>query len=229
MIYIKLGSLSYMVKLELIRKADFFKGLSEPTLVAIAAICAAKSLRKDSILFHEGELGQYVYFLDSGLLQLFKTSEKGQQTLIHLVHPGDLFAEVVLFEQETYPVTAVASKSSVVVAIPRNKFLGLMDEKKPREEFLKILMSKLRLLTAHIRRLSSDDLQTRFLGFLNDQFPAQREFDPGMSKKDMAAAMGVTPEAFSRLLNRMKKESILTWDRNIIRLLSADALLRSSK
>ena len=139
--------------------------------------------------------------------------------MIHLVHPGDLFAEVVLFEQETYPVTAIASEKSRVIAIPKRKFLSILDDPKARDEFLKLLMGKLRFLTRHIRRLTSSDLEDRFFGFLEDHFGNQNCIEPKVSKKDMAAAMGVTPEAFSRFLARMKTSGRLKWEKGIIRIL----------
>ncbi|HLD98607.1 MAG TPA: Crp/Fnr family transcriptional regulator [Bdellovibrionota bacterium] len=203
---------------DLLQGSDFFEGLSEPTLNAIARLCSTQILKKDQILFTEDSPGERIYLLASGMIQLFKQSGGGTSSLIHLVHPGDLFAEVVLFERETYPVTAIAAQKCSVVAIPRSGFLDLLDEKGAREEFLRLLMKKLRLLTRHIRRLTGDSLEARFFGFLEDHFGSQRVIRPQMTKKDMAAAMGITPEAFSRFLTKMKKTGRVNWEKDVIKL-----------
>ena len=203
--------------MKLLRESELFGGVSEFTLKALAALCSTHVLKKDQILFLEGRQGEKVYLLSAGMIQLFKGTEHGKRSLIHLVHPGDLFAEVVLFERETYPVTAIAAQKSQIIAIPKKGFLNLLEDRKVREDFLKHLMYKLRLLTRQIRRLTSDDLEGRFFGFLEDYFGSSQVIEPKMTKKDMAAALGVTPEAFSRFLARLKKQGRLQWEHGKIR------------
>ena len=81
-----------------------------------------------------------------------------------------------------------------------------------------MLMRKLRLLTARIRYLSSHDAEERLSLFLEDQFGRKAELTPQMSKKDMAAAIGITPEAFSRLLLRLRKSGKLEWSGKRLRI-----------
>ena len=41
-------------------------------------------------------------------MQLFKTSADGKEVVIKLVRAGEIFGEVVLFEQDRFPVSACA-------------------------------------------------------------------------------------------------------------------------
>ena len=72
-------------------------------------------------------------------------------------------------------------------------------------------MSKQRYLTERIRLLKSHDLHQRLFEFLKEQYGTREHITTGISKKDMAAAIGMVPATFSRLLLRLKREGTLVW------------------
>lgn len=49
---------------------------------------------------------------------------------------------MIVFEQDTYPVTAIAVKPSLVFIIPKLQFLCLMKDENFRDDFICILISK---------------------------------------------------------------------------------------
>jgi CRP-like cAMP-binding protein len=87
-----------------------------------------------------------------------------------------------------------------------------------RDDFIAMLMRKQRYLAEQIKYLTIFDVQDRLLKFLNDQFAGQKEIKIRVSKKDIAAAIGTTPETLSRVLLRLKKEDQLQWNGGMITL-----------
>ena len=74
------------------------------------------------------------------------------------------------------------------------------------------------VLTAEqVQSLTSTDVETRLLRFLKEQYGSRKEIRINLSKKDVAAAIGTTPETLSRLLLRLKKEGILIWEGRMVR------------
>jgi CRP/FNR family transcriptional regulator len=136
--------------------------------------------------------------------------------IIRIVKPGEIFAEVILFERDTYPVTARALKDSIVYALPKQKFHEMLEGKDFRTNFIRLLMEKHRYLTERILSLNADDVETRFFKFLRHQFGPLDEIQPGMSKKEMAHAIGATPETFSRLLLKLRRKRLLYWQKKEI-------------
>lgn len=192
-------------------RAQYFRELSAESRDALAAVSIEESVPKRQHLFLEGEKGHSVFILIEGSIQLLKSSPDGKEVVIRTVSRGDVFAEVVLFEQPVYPVSAVALKPSIVSRLPKAELLGLLREERFRTEFIGVLMRRMRYLADRILYLTVYDVEERLLRFLEEQQGRQSRYTLGMSKKDIAAAIGATPETFSRLILRLKNEGKLEW------------------
>lgn len=195
----------------LIRNATFFSGLSEAACNKLAKLSHRKTVKKRDILFMEGAKGDAVYLLVDGSIQLVKTNLDGKETVIKTVKPGELFAEVILFEKPRYPVTAIARTEAEVIELPRAGFLNLLDEPEFRNDFMAMLMAKQRYLAERIQQLTSMDVEERFTEFLREQYGEKNVITPDLSKKDIASAIGATPETFSRLLQKLEKRGGFKW------------------
>jgi CRP-like cAMP-binding protein len=203
--------------IQLIRNARFFSGLSEAACEKLAALSLRKTVKKRDILFMEGTRGGAVYLLVDGDIQLVKTNPDGKETVIKTVKRGELFAEVILFEKPRYPVTAIARTEAEVIELPRAGFLKQLDEPEFRNDFMAMLMAKQRYLAERIQQLTSMDVEERFVEFLRDHYGEQETITPGLSKKDIASAVGAAPETFSRLLQKLEKRGNFKWAGKTIR------------
>lgn len=204
-------------------ESSFFKDLSSDSLKALSAICSLKPLRKHDCLFREGDPGRAVYLLRRGAIQLHKTAPDGNEVVIKIVKPGEVFAEVVLFEQAAYPVTAVALAACDVIVFPRTDMHRLLDSVPFRNDFLRMLMKKQRYLAERIVQISAHDVEDRLLWFLREQFGDAPVMQLSVTKRNVAAAIGTTPETLSRILLKLKKRRILSWQGKTIRRLKTAA------
>lgn len=201
-----------MTKEEILSRIPLFENISRENLTAVADICLSKTLSKKEILFLEGDKGYSIYVLLKGNIQLYKTSPDGREIVIKVVKPGEMFAEVILFEENRYPVSAMALTPCQLFTLPKHQFLCLLINDQFRDEFIGSLMRKMRYLAEHIKYLTNHDVEDRFLMFLEKQYGGQQRIVTKLSKKDVAAAIGATPETLSRLLLRLKNEGKLTWE-----------------
>lgn len=202
--------------IEWIRKASFFGGLSDAACAQLAALSRHRTIAKRTPLFVEGMRGDAIYLLISGTIQLLKTSADGKESVIKTVRCGELFAEVILFEQTRYPVTAMARTAADVIEVPRAGFLNLLDEPAFRNDFMALLMAKQRYLTQRIQQLSTLDVEARFVEFLREHCGEQNCIRPELSKKDIAGAIDATPETFSRLLQKLEAAGGFRWEGSLI-------------
>ncbi|GAB4334941.1 MAG: Crp/Fnr family transcriptional regulator [Calditrichia bacterium] len=194
-----------------------FRGLQESSLEKLADICIPKTLKRKEILFFEGEPGRAIYICLSGAIQLLKGNPDGKEIIIKIISSGELFGEVILFEKNTYPVTAMALKESQLLMVSRHQFNCLLEWEDFRTDFIRALMQKQRYLTEQIRYLSCSSIRDRLKLFLANQYGRRNEIYIPFSKKDVAQAIGVTPETLSRLLASLKEEKTLIWEGKIIR------------
>jgi CRP/FNR family transcriptional regulator len=203
---------------KLISHAAFFRGISDEGRKLLVTICVPKRIPKKEILFHEGEKGHSIFLLAMGSIRLSKATADGEEVVIKVVGLHEVFAEVILFEEELYPVTATALTDSVVLQIPKREVHQLLNKESFRNDFIRFLMKKQRYLARQIHLFHSADVKARLLHFLRDQYGDREEIPMTISKKDVAEAIGTTPETLSRLLQRLKKSRQLTWSGHTIRL-----------
>ena len=201
-----------MTKEDVLGRTSLFGNISGENLAALADICLSKTVKKKEMLFFEGDKGYTLYLLVDGNIQLHKTAEDGRDVVIKVIKPGEVFAEVILFEKDNYPVSAVALKDSKVYMIPKLQFYCLLENETFRNEFIGILMKKMRYLADQIHYLTTYDVEDRLVMFLIEQYGPQEKITCALSKKAVAGAIGTTPETLSRVLLRLKNEGKLTWE-----------------
>ncbi|BAI81006.1 CRP/FNR family transcriptional regulator, anaerobic regulatory protein [Deferribacter desulfuricans SSM1] len=200
----------------------FFKTSTAEILSDFSKFTHIKSLAKKEILFYEGETGSTVYFLVNGNLKLYKTNEEGKTMIIHIVRPGEIFAEILFFLQNRYPVTAEAISDSTLLGIDANKMLEYI--KNSPEFSLKIigaLSGRIKELLNKIETLTLEDIRTRFLNYikrLSNQKRSKTVTLP-VKKGDLAMMLGIRQETFSRLLKKLQEENIISINKNEITIL----------
>jgi CRP/FNR family transcriptional regulator len=197
----------------LLSRAEFFKGISPTSIDALAGILIPKTVQKSSVLFTEGQRGYSLYLLASGNVQLSKSSAGGREAVIKIIGPGEIFGEVILFEQESYPANARALKRSVVYLIPKHQLSCLLENERFRNDFIRMLMKKQRYLADRILSLAAYDVEDRLLRFIAEQFGKREEYFVDLSKKEVASAIGTMPETLSRVLLRLKRQKLLSWNK----------------
>jgi len=203
-------------KAEILARTNLFENISDKSREELAEICLSKQVSKKQHLFFEDDKGVSLYILVTGSIQLYKTSTDGKDIVIRVVKPGEIFGEVILFEQDRYPVSAVALKDSNLFIIPKHQFTCLLKKEEFSRDFFGTLMKKMRYLAERIKYLTIHDVEDRLRQFLREQYGKKDTIVPTISKKDIASSIGTTPETFSRLINRLKKEGKMEWENNTL-------------
>lgn len=182
----------------------------------VAERITVEFLPRGRTLFTEGEEGSSCFILAMGTVKLSRLSPEGKEVVVRIVRPGELFAEVVLFGDDRYPVTAVTTGDANLLRLPRRELHQLLEAQDFREEFFANLMQKLRYLTDQLFVLTSMDVQQRFAHFLEERFGRRETYNLQLTKREVASALGAVPETFSRMLNRLKKEGLVRWEREVL-------------
>ena len=194
----------------------FFEGISRESKAALSKLCLPSERPKQTTLFREGEPGEAMFLLARGRISLHKLSPDGREIVIKVIKPGEVFAEVILFESKFYPVTAVALTDVLVFKLLRRDLLNLLRQDDFRNDFIAMLLRKQRYLADKIQQLTSQDVEQRLRAFLVEQYGEQPQINVEINKKQMAAAIGATPETLSRLLQHLKRRKCLIWKQRVI-------------
>ncbi|MCF7838296.1 MAG: Crp/Fnr family transcriptional regulator, partial [Candidatus Marinimicrobia bacterium] len=176
-----------------------------------------RRFRRGSVLFRADEPAEAVWLLRAGRVQLLRREPDGRVVIIRQVQPDDLFAEVALFRNGPYPVTAQAVTAGSALAFPRAAFRECLTNEDFRDAFLASLFERMRYLVGRIRQLSALGVEERLADWLLTQYGARAVIRPDVTKQQLAAQINIAPATLSRLLGRLKRADLLIWQGGVIR------------
>ncbi len=105
--------------------SELWQGLSPEQREQVGRLCPERRFSKGSTIFAPGDAPDSLYVLMSGLVTLSHLSEGGQESILRVFGPGDVFGEIFL-TVPARPFLAKALTECVVTVIPRNTFLQLV-------------------------------------------------------------------------------------------------------
>ena len=178
------------------------------------------SLKKGEVVFQEGDPGVGFHFVLFGAVKIVKMNEEGKEHIIHILGPGELFGEVLLFNQGAYPATAIAQSDSLVGVVPNEKLEELvLRNNQLALLIIKALNRRLQVAQQKIRSLALTGAQAKvantLLALLYER--GQEETDQtwrlelDIPKQDLANLVGVTRETLARILSEWQKQKWIEW------------------
>jgi CRP/FNR family transcriptional regulator, dissimilatory nitrate respiration regulator len=213
---------------EYFKNIFLFKNLSDEDLNKIKNFSQIRKLKKNEILFNQGEEAAAFFIVYEGSLKISKFSEKGNEQLYHVQQPTDLVAEASIFGEGIYPATCIALEASAIIEIQAKAFKELII--KTPNIALKLLYSysmRLRSFARTIDSLSLLDVKGRLAKFLIDNSRLtenKRIVELSVSKKELAQILGTIPETFSRTIQLFKKEKLISEKDKVITILDFERL-----
>jgi CRP-like cAMP-binding protein len=193
-----------------------FGGLSEWETRKFSSLCTVKRFPQGTTIFAEGAPSGSIYVLESGLVKLISLSEKGQETTLHILKPGDVFGELLL-SQEKRAFTAIVVEDALVTMIPREDFLKLLSRAPDVAlNFIRVLSKRLAKVEKGLAESShtwSYHRLAKVLLHLSEQYG--EEVSTGtliklrLTHEDLANLIGTTRETVTTQLNRFSQMGLL--------------------
>jgi CRP-like cAMP-binding protein len=196
----------------------------------VLAAGSERSLAKGEILFHEGDDAECLFAVIEGRVKLVRYSPHGKEMLLHLVSPGESFAEAALFGRGTYPASAVAVERSRLWCLPRHRLVEII--RRSPELGLSMVASIsmwTRKLASKLELLTQRRVEERLAIYLISR-TGMEAISPGDSvqlsepKNLIAAQCGTAPEVLSRTFRRLEEDGVIAVDADQVRILSPEKL-----
>ncbi|MGJ0515026.1 MAG: Crp/Fnr family transcriptional regulator [Methylomicrobium sp.] len=216
-----------------LRQHYLFAVLDDAPLGRVLAAVQEISLEEGDHLFNAGDQARYFYLLRTGQIQLYRLSPGGEEKVIEIIQPGQTFAEAVMFlKTNTYPVSAKAIVSSGLWRIDMAVFLSILQESS--ELCLRLLGSMSRRLHGAIQDIDQLTLQNAGMRVIQlllhsapDSAANRYSLEWETPKQILASRLSVRPETFSRILQRLSRQGLITVQGKMIEVLDAKALRRA--
>ena len=201
----------------ILKEIPMFSELSSAQLNNVTAIGEIKKFKKNQILFHTDELYRGFYILLEGTVKVFKLSKDGKETILHLVKPSQVFADIPLFEGKNYPVSAQALEESELLFFESISFIQMLEHNsKISLKMLSGFAKRMKQLTQKIEELSSKEVTSRLAEYILQEIKnsgTEKLPEPfiklTVSKTAIAGYLGTITETLSRALKKLQDEKII--------------------
>jgi len=111
-------------------EVKLFELLDENELSELAAVIDNRSAAAGDIVFHAGDLGDVLYIVRSGEVELYVRDTAGQKIVLATAGPNDLFGELSMLDARPRSATAMALVDSELLLLDHDDLL-LLFKKQP--------------------------------------------------------------------------------------------------
>lgn len=182
----------------------------------LATIARLAKFRKGEQIFREGQPCPGVYVVGSGLIRVFKTGPSGKEHVLHMVQPGQTFAEVAAVGGFNVPANAEAVTAATCVLLPRDRFRQALED----DHALCLgMMTGMTLWVRHLIGLMEDIVLRDAVGRLARYLLTSETSNEGLVelpslKRHLASHLNLTSETLSRTLRRLVEAGVITQPEN---------------
>ena len=176
---------------------------------------------KNSVVFYEGDCSDYLHILLEGQVRLYKTSPKNSTIQIHRLVAPAVIGEYACLDQVAFPASCeFISERGIIGLLHFDEVMKYMREPDFSLALLKSMTNKVMLLSSlvHKETILSSEAKVADL-ILNDT-----KVFTHIKNNEIASILNITPETLSRILSRLKREKIISFDNHVLKILNLEAL-----
>ena len=96
--------------------------MNQQTMHRFDAIVRTTKRRRGDWIFMLGDPSHTIYFLQKGRIKISALSDCGQELLLEIVGPGEIFGDVAAIQGTVRTTSAQALEDSLLCEIPRKDF-----------------------------------------------------------------------------------------------------------
>ncbi len=178
---------------------------------------ADRTYRPGDAIYREGEYGDALYVLVSGVMKLFRPYSGSKEATLRLLRPWDIFGHLAFAGEARQRAYAEAVTDCVVTKVPKI-FVERAVRQEPRVAFKIMTLLELRLVQYEelVKCLLPRETEVRLanlLPLLAQKFGDRRDgvvtIDLRLTHQDLAAMVASTRESVTKVLNEMRGRDLI--------------------
>lgn len=208
---------SSSVRLEVLSRMPLFAELTSADIRDVEPLVHSHGYHAGEMVHRAGDVANSLFVVASGTVKLLRPSVHGQNVVTNILGPGEGFGTLGILGESTYPDSAEAMTVSCVLEISSDLFNDVMG-RYPRLALtvLDEVLHRFEQAQQTIRRLSADNAKQRVAAVLLalvDKLGVAQEcafaLEIPLTRVDVAALTGLTPETVSRVMSRLRDDGIV--------------------
>jgi len=166
---------------KILAAAELFGNLNESTRDAVARVARRRTISEGELVFREGDPGDYVFVVESGVVEVTKLTDAGIEVPLRELGAGEIGGLTSMSTEKRRSATLRAREESSIVTISKHDFLELLSTRIELSQALIMhLSAKVRGKTRQIATLKASgapDSSTR-VAFFDAKSYDRKSFDP---------------------------------------------------
>lgn len=201
------------------RLQDFplFSKMDAAILETMLSKSIARRYPTGASVFEQGQDALEFFVLIDGRLKVSQVTEDGQQVIIRIVNPGDLFGIAKALQRTDYPGTASAAVDSVVLAWPMSYWSSFIESHAPLAvSAMQSVGQRLQESHARLREMATEEVERRVAHAVLRLVAQSGKKESGgirvdfpISKQDIAEMTGTTLHTVSRILTAWEGKGLV--------------------
>jgi CRP/FNR family cyclic AMP-dependent transcriptional regulator len=214
-----------VVEGDIFSQVDVLRNLPEDQQDFLNRYRQLKSYPKNTFIYNPGEEADWVYFVTEGVVKTGTFSEDGKEVIKNILYKGEMFGELGLSGMIERPDFASSLKGEVEITRIPVKILKDLIIRNPEVglRMIEKLGARITRSEKRLEQLVFDDARTRIIDFLKEQaekngmkFADETLIRHGFTHQDMANITGTSRQLVTIVLNELKKENLINFDRSSI-------------
>ena len=188
-----------------------FDRLDDASVEKLAQGVRTLRISRGELVVQRGAAPGGMYLVAEGEVKLFLISSAGSEKVVRLARPGETFCEETLFGIEAQVLSAQATRESVLLFVPRTAINAAMQT---QPAFAMALMARLSRRVSELvegmeqcMQRSSTQRVAHYLVQHADRDSVEVRLP--CDKQTIASQLNLTPETFSRVLNRLTRDGAI--------------------
>ena len=182
------------------------------------------SFKKDQFVYFPKERATHIYMIATGRVKIGHYIDGGKEVVTAILGTGELFGELALAGEEERKDFAQALDNVTICPLRIDDLKELMTENKELSfRLLKLVGLRLMKLERKLELLVFKDARTRIIEFLKDsaawkgkKVGFETMIPTQLTHKDIAALTGTSRQTVTTILNELKEQNLINFDRRKI-------------
>ncbi|MDR1189326.1 MAG: Crp/Fnr family transcriptional regulator [Bifidobacteriaceae bacterium] len=218
----------------IISAAGLFAGIGQDQAQRLRDLMVTQHLERGKVLFWEGDEGDRLYLIESGMLKLGRASPEGRENLLAVLGKGEFIGELTLFDPGPRTATATAVTDSELLELSHEAVGEWLDQNPAASKhLLQELAHRLRRTNEAVTDLIFADVPGRVakaLLDLADRFGENTaegiHVTHGLTQEELAHLVGASRETVNKALAEFIARSWIRLEGRSVYLLDVERLAR---
>jgi CRP/FNR family transcriptional regulator, cyclic AMP receptor protein len=220
-----------------LKRCPLFERLSAAETQRLDSRSVARTFQRKEIIYFPTDPGRSVLVLARGRVKIKAIVADGRETIFAFIEPGGVFGELAIIDGEKRNEYAEAAEDSLVLSVPREEVLWLM-ERQPQVSLhiTKLLGLRLRRLENRLQNVLFHSIRERIVSLLLELLETHGSLSGGrwelrirLSHEEFAGLIGATRETVTATLGQMRRDGLIEIQRKRIVVLDRPRLLAELK